>query len=149
MSDLQRLLDIEAIKTLKARYVRYGDTRDWDGFARLFTPDYEVEMDGVPRPSRDIPTTHVHVQGLDSIVAAWRSLLVGVTTAHQALLPEIEITGPSTAQGVWAMHETVWFPKCIFNGWGHYREDYVRIEGVWKIRKTRTTRLRVEEQWLD
>jgi SnoaL-like domain len=148
MSDLQQLLDIEAIKRLKARYLRYGDTRDWDRFAELFTPDYEVEVDGVPRPTREF-ATQVRVQGLDSIMAAWRSLLVGITSAHQAVLPEIEITGPNTATGIWALHETVWFPKCTFNGWGHYFEDYLRVDGVWKIKRTRTTRLKVEEQWLD
>ncbi len=30
VSDLQ---DIEAIRQLKARYVRYGDTKNWEGFA--------------------------------------------------------------------------------------------------------------------
>ena len=146
MSDLQYLLDIEAIKQLKARYIRYGDTRNWEGFATLFTSDYEVEMDGVPRNSPDLPTS-ARLQGLDSILAAWRSLLTGVVTAHRALLPEIEITGPGTAKGIWALNETVWMPNCTFNGWGHYHEDYVKVDGVWKIKKTRTTRLRVQEDW--
>ena len=35
-ANVQQLLDIEAIKQLKARYFRCMDTKDWDGFAGVF-----------------------------------------------------------------------------------------------------------------
>jgi hypothetical protein len=46
------------------------------------------------------------------------------------------------------MHDWVQMPTCIFEGWGHYHEDYVKTDGTWRIRRCHTTRLRVEEQWL-
>ena len=38
---VQRLLDIEAIKSLKARYFRCMDCKDWDGLEQCFTEDLE------------------------------------------------------------------------------------------------------------
>ena len=39
MDDLERLVAIEEIKQLKARYFRCMDTKDWEGFAEVFAPD--------------------------------------------------------------------------------------------------------------
>jgi SnoaL-like domain len=49
MNDLQRLLAIEAIKNLKARYFRSVDTKDWDGFKAVFAPDALFDI------SQDVP----------------------------------------------------------------------------------------------
>ena len=38
------LFDLEALRTLKARYFRLLDTKDWVGFAQLFTPDVRVDV---------------------------------------------------------------------------------------------------------
>ena len=42
----QMLLDIEAIKQLKARYFRYVDTKQWDDLKALFTADARWSVDG-------------------------------------------------------------------------------------------------------
>ena len=142
----QNLRDIEEIKQLKARYVRFGDTRKWDEFATLFTADFEGIFEVMPRQAKDHPTSAV-INGLDAFIGGMSALLVGVTTVHQVFSPEITITGPATAIGIWAMHDFVQMPTCVFRGWGHYHEEYVRVDGVWKIKKSRTTRLHWEEIW--
>jgi hypothetical protein len=147
MSDVQRLMDIEAIKQLKARYLRYGDTRNWAEWRKLFTEDYEVEVMGVPRASPNLPNS-ASLKGLDNIIAAWSSMLDSIVTAHQAILPEITFIDPDNASGIWALHEIIWMPTCRFEGWGHYHEDYVSTKDGWRIRKTKTTRLKVQEDWL-
>ncbi len=43
------LLAIEEIKALKARYFRCMDTKDWDGFAALFTIDASLDVSGEMR----------------------------------------------------------------------------------------------------
>ena len=43
---IQMLLDIEAIKQLKARYFRYVDTKQWDDLKALFTSDARFSVDG-------------------------------------------------------------------------------------------------------
>jgi hypothetical protein len=36
----------------------------------------------------------------------------------------------------------------IFNGYGHIHQDYVKVDGEWKITRSHTSRLFVDEQWL-
>ena len=143
----QNLDDIEQIKQLKAKYVRLGDTKQWAPFAELFHEDVEMIFEVMPRASKDHPTSAV-VKGRDQFIGAMDQMLKGVVTTHQAMLPEITLTGPNTATGIWAMHDYVHMGTCIFQGWGHYHEDYVKVGGRWKIIRSRTTRLRTQEEWL-
>jgi SnoaL-like domain len=136
-SVLQRLDDVERLKRLKARYFRLLDTRDWDGWRRLFTADARVEMAGA-------------VYGPDAFRDVTRDWLGEATSVHQGFLPEIEITGPDTATGVWAMHDSVVLPATEggaargLRGYGHYHERYRKIGGEWLIAGLTLTRLLVE-----
>jgi uncharacterized protein (TIGR02246 family) len=132
---LQRLLDIEEIKQLKARYFRCLDTKDWTGLADVFTADAALEAEGNVR------------EGRDNIVGFIAKFLDGVVTVHHGHMPEITVTGPDTATGIWAMHDSLVFPTdppSAMRGWGHYTEEYVRDDGVWRIRRLLLTRLRVD-----
>ena len=143
----QDLHEIEQIKQLKARYIRFGDTQNWPELAKLFTEDFEAVFDVAPRFSEDQPT-RVALSGRNAFIEAWAPALVGVTTVHQAFLPEIVLTSPTSATGIWAMQDIVLMPNCHFKGWGHYHDHYVKEDGLWKIRSTRATRLYTEETWL-
>ena len=46
---VERLVAIEDIKQLKARYFRLMDQKNWDGFEKLFTPDVVFDQYGVKR----------------------------------------------------------------------------------------------------
>ena len=132
---LQRLLDVEEIQQLKARYFRCMDTKDWDGFGTVLTADAVMDADGYVG------------EGRDEIVAFLRRVLDGVVTTHHGHTPEITITGPDTATGVWAMFDYLTFPGDPppgFRGYGHYHEEYVREPGGWRIRRVKLTRLRVD-----
>ena len=61
-------------------------------------------------------------------------------------MPEIEITSPTTATGIWAMLDILQEPggENLVHGWGHYHETYERIDGRWYIKTLRLTRLRVD-----
>jgi hypothetical protein len=72
----EMLVEIEAIKQLKARYMRFGDTRQWAGFGDTLTEDVEFVMDAFPRPSKDAPGSG-RVQGRDEFIAAMEPLLGG------------------------------------------------------------------------
>lgn len=71
-----------------------------------------------------------------------------IQALHQLSLPEITLTGDRTASGIWALHDYLVAPHCIFRGWGHYHDEYVMIDGNWKIQSSLVTRMRVEETWL-
>jgi uncharacterized protein (TIGR02246 family) len=133
---LQRLVDIEEIKQLKARYFRFLDTKNWEAFANLFTAGASMEADG-----------HVE-KGRDAIVAFLPTVLEGVVTTHHGHTPEITITGSDTATGIWAMFDYLTFPgdglPKSLKGYGHYHEEYVREEGTWRIKRLVLTRLRVD-----
>lgn len=137
---LRRLLDVEEIRRLKARYFRTMDQRDWDGFGRVFARDAVLE----------VPEASMVVNGREAIVAAVSGALVGTRTVHHGHMPEIEITGPDTAKGTWAMSDYVEFPPAAsgarvgLRGYGHYLEDYVREDGEWRIARTHLARLRVD-----
>jgi hypothetical protein len=139
--------EIEAIRQLKAQYVRFGDTQQWDNFVNLLTDDFEGSYETMPRMSKDQPKGGA-VQGKEVVRAAFKGLLTGATTMHQIYSSEITLTGPDTATGIWSMHETVILKQCIFKGWGFYHEEYVKLGGAWKLKKSHVSRLHTEEQWL-
>ncbi len=137
---LRRLVDIEEIKQLKARYFRTLDTRDWDGFGNVFARRAVLEV-----PEADTTCT-----GRDEIVAFVSGALEGARTVHHGHMPEIELTGADGARGTWAMFDYVEWPapapgaRVGFHGYGHYCEEYVREHGMWRIGRSRLERLRVD-----
>jgi SnoaL-like domain len=148
MYTAEQWADLEQIKTIKHQYCRLADTKQWQEWVTLFTDDYYAEMIGVPRFKRDDPVNVVQ-HGIKDVVGLWSTALAGITTIHQVMMPEITLTGPTTAQGIWSLHDILYMPTNRFEGWGHYHEDYVKIDGKWKFKKVRTTRLHIEEKWYD
>ena len=148
MSIVQDSRVIEEIELVVAHYARFADTKQWDKFFQLFTDDVEVHYDGVVRINPDQPTS-LSIKGRDKYIGLFANIMIDWITIHQMFMPEILITGPYTATGIWAMHDFVITPNCVFNGWGHYHHEYRKIEGAWKIAKNRTTRTHTEEKWLN
>jgi hypothetical protein len=132
----RRLVDVEEITQLKARYFRLLDTKDWDAWRELFTADARIEAGRV-------------AMGLDEFVAVTRRWIEDASTVHTGGMPEVVITGPDTATGIWAMHDMIRFPEDGgeprgMDGYGHYHEQYRRIDGRWHIDVMTLTRLRVD-----
>ncbi len=144
--DMQTLQDLEDIRQLKARYFRLMDTQRWDEWSTCFSEDISAFYEGVPRRRRDLPTA-IRCEGRAALVAGIEALMTGATSMHQGFMPEIAVTGPTTARAIWAMFDYVRLPTCAFKGWGHYHEEYVKETDGWKIRKIHLTRLHTEEQW--
>ena len=82
-----------AITQLKARYCRLLDTKDWDGWAALFTDDVVVDTtaSGGPR-----------MEGREAFVGSVRRSLAEARTAHHVHSPEVAVDG-DTATATWAM----------------------------------------------
>jgi hypothetical protein len=138
--DVRRLVAIEEIKQLKARYFRMLDLKDWPGFGRVFAADAVLE----------VPEADMVVQGREAIVTSVSSALVGARTVHHGHMPEIEITGPDTARGTWAMFDYVEWERpdaderVGLRGYGHYVEEYVREGDAWRIARLHLARLRID-----
>ena len=140
MTDLENLVAMEEIKALKARYFRSVDTKDWDGFGAVFAENAKFEVSGAGW----------NLEGRDKIVETIRPRLQEAVTVHHGHCPEINVTSPTTAEGIWAMEDVVQWKKgsgaarAAMHGYGHYQETYRKIDGAWRIQSMRLTRLRVD-----
>jgi SnoaL-like protein len=161
---LQDLLDIEAIKQLKASYVRLMDERRWSAWRELFTPDATF----------DSPSSLGEPLRLDAFVERVRSNPIVRGSMHLACLPEIAITAPGRATGIWRMvsiHPPVDFADrweqaipagipyreeyvelfnarfsrttVVYHGYGYYIDEYARDPaGAWRIASIKQAHLR-------
>lgn len=140
--------DLEAIRQLKARYFRLMDTKQWAKWEDCFTEDVSAVYEGVPRLSQEDEYERFALSGRRELVAGVMGLLrEDVISIHQGFMPELELTGPATATGIWAMYDYLRLPRCTFQGWGHYHEEYAKQGDQWRIAKIHLTRLHTEEVW--
>jgi len=95
------LEEIEAIKRLKARYFRLMDTKQWDQWGDVFTED--AHLAASPDPNE---TFH----GRADIVKRVSAVLRDARTVHHGHMPEIDLTSPTTAVGIWAMEDMLRWP---------------------------------------
>lgn len=115
------LVEIEAIKQLKARFCRLLDTKQWAAWRAIFTDDFLSDTSEAGGKVID---------GADEFVAFTRKSLRNQATVHQVHAPEIEITSATTARGVWALEDVVRFgPGINLRGYGHYTETYEKPMG--------------------
>lgn len=138
MDATQELVEIEAIKRLKARYQVAVDTKDWDLMRSVLAPDaISVYSDG----------KHTY-EGRDAIVE-FLSNPNGlgskeIVSMHHAHTPEIDITSETTAKGRWYLEDFVisalpsdWAPNgTVMHGTGIYLDDYAKLDGHWHIQRT-------------
>ncbi len=144
MDALDRLLAIEEIRALKARYCRFLDTRDWAGFAALFTEDAVMDV------SED--TGNPPITGIAAILDQVRFAVIDAASSHQVHTPEITLDSPDAAQGTWAMQDRVVWQQgkspipgvASITGYGQYHESYRRQDGAWKITALRLSRFHVD-----
>lgn len=126
-----------AICETKARYCRCLDTKDWAGYADVFTEDLVLDT---------TPAGGYKVEGRDAAIRQVRSSIETAKTAHQVHNPEMTFAADGqSADVIWAMNDRVaWGEDRIgamgslgHTGYGHYREHYVkRPDGQWRIRRT-------------
>jgi len=127
---LADLAEIEAVKRLKYKYLRCVDYKLWDELAECFTEDATTGYGG----------GKYSFQGRDAILEFLQKILGPHTmlSMHQGHQPEIEITSETTAKAIWAFQDYVIDLKrntSLF-GAGFYRDEYVKVNGEWKIKHT-------------
>ena len=127
MVDLQ---EIEAIKRLKHRYMRCIDEKRWEELEDCFTEDATVSYSG----------SRYEFEGRDAIMKFLVDSMDrdSFLSSHRVGQPEIDITSETTATGIWALEDTVIDTQfeITLRGAAFYRDEYVKIDGRWKIRST-------------
>jgi hypothetical protein len=146
MNDLERLAAIEEIKQLKSRYFSCMDLKDWAGLEAVFAPDLVADF----RDSTGTRDESLLTHGAALYIKNLAPILENITTTHHGHMPEIDITSDTTATGIWAMEDKLWVgegapvPYKMLQGFGHYHETYEKINGQWRIKTTRLSRLRTD-----
>lgn len=151
MTETERLVAIEEIRQVKARYFRGVDTADGDLVRGILAEDCVLDYRGCctdPATGRDfLPAMNVVLRGS----ANWTSdafKRAGIVSVHQGHNVEIALTSDTTATGIWSMTDRMFFPEgapfATLTGYGYYHETYEKVGGRWTIKTTRIERLRVE-----
>ncbi|MBY8862701.1 nuclear transport factor 2 family protein [Nocardia sp. CA2R105] len=126
------LAAIEDIRSLKYRYLRALDLKNWDEFAGTFAED---ATGAYGSPSGGGP---LKFDSRDAIVGYMRSALENdIITVHVCNHPVIEVDG-ETASGTWCLEDTVIVPQygVMIRGAAYYHDRYRRIDGRWYIAHT-------------
>jgi hypothetical protein len=124
------LEEIEAIRQLKYRYFRLLDTKRFIELGQLLTDD----------ATSAYQSGEHSYEGRDAIVAFLEESLgnADIVTMHNGHHPEIELTGPTSATGVWYLEDRVVVRAMDYEIVGTllYDDRYVKIDGEWKIKHT-------------
>ncbi|ALG84873.1 nuclear transport factor 2 family protein [Gordonia phthalatica] len=127
--------EIRAIETLKYRYLRAVDTKDWDGLAATLTEDvhtdYGSQLGGRPLTFDD----------RDGVLAYFRKAMGGsLVTEHHVTHPIIEVDAgdPTRATGSWYLQDRVIVPDydMMIIGAAFYEDVYRKTADGWRIAST-------------
>jgi len=126
----EELCTFEDIKRLKYAYFRCLDQKLWDEMGELFTDDAVAAYSN----------GKYHYEGRDAIVDFMRTNMdrPAFHTSHRVHHPELELTGPGTATGTWAMEDVNVDTEFDFylTGAGFYEDRYRVVDGRWLIEHT-------------
>jgi hypothetical protein len=144
---LAQLIAVDEIEALKARYFRHLDAQEWSELRALYTDDAQFEFPAIGT-----------FPGPDACIEVISGALTGTTTVHHGHTPEIEVTGPDTATGVWSLTDHVirdqgsggavpGYPAQLAAGHRGYlrqTETYRRGPSGWRIAGMRAERILIE-----
>lgn len=135
MTDIEAFAAVEAIaaiKQVKYRYLRALDTKHWDDFAATLADDVTADY------GKSMGSDHTFTDR-DSLVEFMRSSLPGtLISEHRVSHPEITLTGPDSATGIWYLQDRVIMPdyNLMLIGAAFYHDSYRRTADGWKISAT-------------
>ena len=137
MTPIEKLLAIEEIRLLKARYFRFLDSHDWAAFRKLFEDDalFAFPKPPIAEGASNLFEGGEEIRGADAFVAWASGRLERVQSAHLGYMPEIEILSATEAKGLWGMEDILRGSGRIAHGYGYYKEHYACQSGVWRIKR--------------
>ncbi len=134
--DVQRLMDMEAIRQLKYAYFRCVDTCNLEELGTLLHEQVSVHFRG--------GTYEWKFQGrqeyVNNIGAAFNREAVGQHNAHH---PEIQILSDTEATAIWYLADNMWIlnHNLLTRGTVLYWDRYLKVAGRWLIKDTRYERI--------
>ncbi|MEY2424213.1 MAG: hypothetical protein QOI95_4280 [Acidimicrobiaceae bacterium] len=126
----EQLVEIELIKRLKYRYIRCLDLKLFDEIGECFVAEATASYGGGAYT----------YDGREAILEFLRNSMgsTKMLTSHKVHHPEVDLTGPDTATGVWALDDVVLLTDMglTVRGAAYYTDEYVKIDGEWRIKHT-------------
>lgn len=127
------LEDLEAIRQLKARYLRGCDLKQPEEVRGTLLPDAVIAYEGFPP-----------FDNRDAFVEVFTQMACqpGVHDMHHATNSEITLTGPDSATGKWSLNfrSIIMAQRSVIEMGVEYADSYVRKDGRWWIAETRSIR---------
>lgn len=115
--------DYWAIAAVKARYFRFMDLKDWPALRGIFTDDATFDHPTVGR-----------FDDIDAAIAAVRASIGDRWTSHEGSIPDITLVSPDSATAIFAMTaHTMVDDERMGRTFGHYYDEFRRIDGTWKM----------------
>ena len=127
---VQALEDLEAVKQCMYRYWRCLDYKRFDELPDVFTEDVSADygMPGWGAEGRDALVDFLHAnESRDDY-----------KVSHAGHNPEVELNGPTTAHGLFKLHDWVVVGgRTLMRGYGQYDVDFTKADDRWRIRRLR------------
>lgn len=124
------LVELEAIKRLKYRYLRCLDQKLWDDLEPCFTAEATASYGGGA----------YEFDGREAIMDFLRASMGAETmlTSHRCHHPEIDLLDATSAVGTWALEDVVVLRDfdLTIQGAAFYVDRYVKVDGAWLIAHT-------------
>lgn len=122
--------DVQEICTLKHAYLRFLDTKRFGDLGQLLTED----------ATSAYQSGELSHSGRDAIVSFLEQSLgdPGIVTMHTCHHPEISVTSPTRAHGIWYLEDRVLVPAhdFVLHGTALYHDEYHKVDGAWRISHT-------------
>ncbi|MCB1695541.1 MAG: nuclear transport factor 2 family protein [Halioglobus sp.] len=134
--DIQRLMDMEAIKQTKHAYFRCIDTANWEELGSICHPDLKVHYIGGGYEYR--------MANREEFLSAMKQAFHSEAVArHNGHMPEIQILSENEATGIWYLYDHFWSLNAnhLTHGTALYWDSYVKVNGSWLIKATSYRRI--------
>ena len=137
-NDIQRLMDLEAIRNVKHAYFRCIDTANWEELQTHLHVNMKTHYMGGGYEFK--------LSSRDEFVAAMKKAFNSEAIGrHNGYMPEIQILSESEATGIWYLSDHFWWLKPeqlhLTHGTALYWDRYVKEEGRWQILETNYQRI--------
>lgn len=134
--DIQRLMDMEAIRQTKHAYFRCVDTANWEELSSICHPDLQVHYVGGGYEYR--------LGSREEFLAAMRQAFHSEAIArHNGHMPEIQLLSETEASGIWYLYDHFWSLNAnhLTHGTALYWDRYTKVDGRWLIKETSYRRI--------
>jgi len=121
--------NIDQVRTAKARYCRYVDTKQWDAFKALLLPNPELRFYNVAGELL------YSFDNREAFVAVSRDFLANSHSIHQIHNEELTQVSATEIHAIWSMEDYIVNSDGSdrHHGFGHYHETWVLSDEDWRL----------------